>query len=146
MADETIIEPVQTPEPPKEESRANERITQLSEKVKTEAEAREKAEKSSADAEKRAQFAEGYADFALSHPTAKEFKAQIQEKVLGGMSVEDAGFAVLGKAGKLGVEGPMVQPAGGSASTTPPQTGQKQVSDMTQAERREELAKQLGWT
>jgi hypothetical protein len=64
---------------------------------------------------------------------------------MAGMSVEDAGFAVLGKEGKLGGMAP-TQPAGGSAATPPPQSGQKSVSDMTQDERRAELAKELGWT
>lgn len=148
MADDTINQPAPASEAPKEENRAQERITQLSEKVKTEAEAKEQALKEKADAEKRAQFAEGYADFASNNPAAKEFKEQIREKVMAGMSVEDAGFAVLGKAGKLGAAAPASQPqvAGGSAATVPPQTGEKPVSEMSQAEKREALAKALQWT
>lgn len=143
--DNQINQPVPTPEV--ETSRSQERITQLSEKLKIEAEAKEQAVKSAADAEKRAQFAEGYADFVVTNPSAKEFKLQIQEKVLGGMSVEDAGFAVLGKAGKLGMkEVSQPQVAGGSASTTPTQTGQKTVAEMTQEERRAEIVKQYQFT
>ena len=149
MADETIIQPTPVaPEEPKGLTRIEERITQLSEKFENEAKAKEKALQDVATAEKRAQFAEGYADFVVTHPSAKEFKAQIQEKAMAGMSVEDAGFAVLGKANKLGAaHTPEPQPvAGGSAATTPPQSGTKPVTDMTQDERRAELAKALAWT
>jgi len=147
MTENTTNQPASTPEEPKEPSRSEERITQLSEKVKAEAEAKEQALKAQADAEKRAQFSEGYADFVVAHPAAKEFKEQIKEKVLAGMSVEDAGYAILGKAGKLGgVEVPQPQVAGGSASTTPAPAGQKPVQEMSQDERRAELAKALQWT
>ena len=148
MADEQINQTASEEVKDKEPSRSEERITQLSDKVKQEAEAKDKALADKDAAEKRAQFAEGYADFAITNPAAKEFKLQIQEKVMAGMSVEDAGFAVLGKAGKLGSahtpETPVV--AGGSAATTTPPTGAKPVSDMTQEERRAELAKDLAWS
>lgn len=145
MAAEEINQTVVT-ETPKEDSRSNERITQLSEKVKTEAEARIAAENKAAEAERKAAFAEGYADFALNNPAAKEYKQQIQEKVLAGMSVEDAGFAILGKEGKLGVNlQPIVQsPVGGSATTNVPQATDKSVAQMTQAERRAALMERVG--
>ena len=144
MADEQqIITP--TPEP---ESRAQERITQLSEKVRLEAEGRTAAEAKALAAEKKAAFAEGYAEMLSSHPAAKEFKADIQAKVEAGSSVEDATYAVLGKAGKLGAPAPAPTPiqsqqvAGGSAANSIPQ-GVKSVAEMTQAERRAELEKAL---
>jgi hypothetical protein len=145
MADETITQPAPTPEA--EPSRAQERITELSEKVRIEAEARTAAETAKAEAEKRAAFAEGYADFVSNNPAAKEFKAQIQEKVMAGMSVEDAGFAILGKAGKLGAPAtaPQAPVAGGSAAIQPPQQAQKNPSEMTQEERRKQLEKELQW-
>jgi hypothetical protein len=82
-----------TPKP----NRAEERITELSEKVKEEATAREAAEKKVAEAERKAQFAEGFADVLGTHPAAKEHKADIEAKVVAGYSVEDATYAVLGR-------------------------------------------------
>lgn len=143
MADEIveIIKPVlETVNP------AQERITQLSEKVKTEAEGRTAAEAKAAAAEKRAAFAEGYADIVATNPAAKEFKADIEAKVQSGLSVEDATYAVLGKAGKLGgTHAPTpIMPAGGSAVVTP-QGGTKTPTEMTQAERRAQLEKEIVW-
>lgn len=144
MADETIIEPTPVePEAPKP-TVSQERITELSDKVKTEAEARQKAETEKADAERRAAFAEGFVDVVTTHPEAKDHKDAIKEKVLKGYSVQDATFAVLGAAGKLGGNTPP-QVAGGSASTAMPQSGEKPVSEMTQAERRAQLEKDLLW-
>ena len=146
MADETIIPPV-----PEHENRAQERITQLSEKVRLEAEGRTKAEEAKAAAELRATFAEGFADVLGNHPAAKDHKDEIRTKVLAGASLEDATYAVLGKAGKLG-QAPTSAPApvptqvaGGSAVTTTPQ-GQKSVGEMSQDERRAQLANELIWS
>lgn len=123
---------------------AQERITQLSDKVKEEGTARVAAETKAADAEKRAVFAEQYADIVATNPAAKEFKADIKAKVDAGLSVEDATFAVLGKAGKLGGRTPdPVMPAGGSATVASPQGGTKAVGEMSQTERRAQLAKDL---
>ena len=148
MADDiTETAPEQKPQQPEEGSRAQERITQLSEKVKTEAEAKEAALKEKADADRRALFAEGYADFVTAHPAAQEFKDQIREKVNAGMSVDDAGYAILGKAGKLNAPKAEPQnPAGGSAATVLPGNPTKSPGEMTQAERRAELEKMLQWT
>lgn len=147
MADEPITQPTSTTETQRESTRGEERITQLSEKVRLEAEAREKAEARATAAEKKAAFAEGYADMVATNPAAKEFKADIEAKVMTGYTVEDATFAVLGKAGKLGASAPTMQnPAGGSASTVTPQSAEKPVSEMSQEERRAQLAKDLLWT
>lgn len=147
MAEETITQPISTPEAPKEPSRAEERITQLSEKVRIEAEAKAQAEQKAKEAEQRASFAEGFADVLSSQPAAKDHKDEIKAKVMAGYSVEDATYAVLGKAGKLGgnIESAAPQVAGGPSAVNTPQTGAKSPSEMTQAERREELAKQLTW-
>lgn len=144
MADEpnTITQP--TPEP----SRAQERITELSDKVKTEAEARVAAEQKAAIAERKAAFAEGFTDIVSTHPVAKEFKADIQAKVEAGLSVQDATYAILGAAGKLGgsTPPPPANPAGGSAPTQLPASGaDKPIAEMTQAERRERLEKEITW-
>lgn len=146
---EQIIEP--TPDP--EKSRAQERITQLSEKVKQEAEGRaaevklrEEAEAKAAESERKAAFADGFSDIIASQPAAKDFKADIQAKVMSGYTVQDATYAVLGAAGKLGnTPAPTPQVAGGSAPNGI-QSGQKSVADMTQAERREQLDKDIVWS
>lgn len=146
MADEQIIEtapPAQVPS----ESRSNERITELSDKVRTTAEERDAATARAAEAERKAAFAEGFVDVVTTHPSAKDHKDEIRAKVLNGYSVQDATFAVLGAAGKLGgTSAPTPQVAGGSASTVTPQGGQKEVKDMSQAERRDELSKIMMWS
>lgn len=134
-------------------SESQQRITQLSGKVKTETEAKEKAlaekaeaEKKAADAERKAAFLDGFSDILAENPAAKEFKADMEAKVMSGMSLEDAKFAVLGKAGKLGQ--PQVEtmsPAGGSASTAViGSSGEKSIGEMTQEERRAALMEREG--
>lgn len=130
-----------------EPTRAQERITELSDKVKTEAEGRQKAENEKLDAQRRADFAEGFVDVIATNPGAKDHKDEIKEKVLKGYTIQDATFAVLGAAGKLGgtsTQTTAPQVAGGSATTTVT-TPQKGVKEMTQAERRSQLEKDLRW-
>lgn len=151
MADETIIEPVAEPSP------AQQRITQLSEKVRLTAEERDEQSRLLSEestkrisAEKERDFYQGFSDVVTTHPAAKDHKDDILAKVKSGYTVQDATFAVLGAANKLGpaqAPQPMAgQVAGGSASTTPPQGGVKSVSEMSQAERREALEKELMFT
>jgi len=132
-----------------EPSESQKRITQLSKEKKQEAEAREaaeaKAEEANAKAaelEKKAAFAEAFSDIVAQNPEAKDFKADIQAKVMAGYTPEDAAFAVLGKAGKLAQPpaAPQMSAAGGSASINLPQQGtEKSIAEMTQAEKRAEL-------
>lgn len=144
MTEETIIEtPPVVPEV--RPTVSQERITELSDKVKTEAEGRQTAETKAADAERRATFAEGFVEVVATHPEAKDHKDEIKEKVLKGYSVQDATFAVLGAAGKLGGVVTPPQVAGGSATTAMPQSGEKPISEMTQAERRAQLEKDMIW-
>lgn len=145
MADETITQTNPIVEAPKEPSRAEERITQLSDKVRQEAEGRTAAEAKATEADRRAAFAEGFVDIVATNPEAKDFKADIQAKVMAGYSVQDATFAVLGAAGKFGTNPTPSSPAGGSATTTIPQGGDKPVSEMTRDEMREKLAEQIVW-
>lgn len=118
------------------------RIKDLSGKVKTEAEGRTKAEAEATEAKKQVAFANGYIDMLGTYPAAKEFKADIEAKAMSGMSVEDATLAVLGKAGKLGA--PTMEPiipAGGSAGTIIPQSDMpKAINEMSLAEKREALS------
>lgn len=137
MADEITQAPA-----PQEPNPAQERITQLSDKVRTSEEARTVAENKAAEAEKKVAFAEGYADVLGTYPAAKEFKADIQGKVMLGYSVEDATLAVLGKAGKLGTApaSDPINPTGGSATNAMPPGGEKSLSDMSTADKRAALA------
>lgn len=139
-----------------EPSEAQKRITQLSDKVRVASEerdaekaARESLEAKVVEAERKAAFSDGFSDILSENPAAKDFKADIQAKVMSGYTVEDAAFAVLGKAGKLG---PQVAPtpsasevAGGSATVTAPQNGDKPISDMSQSERRAKLESEIAW-
>jgi hypothetical protein len=131
-------------------SEAEKRIKQLSGKVKEEAEAKDAALQAQADAEaktaqaeRRAAFAEGFVDVVSATPEAKEHKADIEAKVMAGYTVQDATYAVLGAAGKLGQQTETSSPAGGSAVITPP-SGEKAVGEMTQAERRQALTETFG--
>lgn len=136
-------------------SPAEERIKSLSEKVRLTSEERdeknrllEESTKKIADLEKENAFNTGFVDVIATHAAAKDHKDEIKAKVIAGYTVEDATFAVLGKAGKLGqAPAPEVpNPAGGSATNALPQGGVKPISEMTQAERREQLEKDMVWT
>lgn len=133
-------------------SEAQQRIQQLSGKVKEEAEKRAEADRlkaeaeaKAAEAEKKAAFAEGFADIIATNPAAKDHKADIQAKVMSGYSIQDATYAVLGPLGKIAAAAPepTPSPAGGSAGFVPPSTGTKSFTELSQEERRkaiEELA------
>lgn len=149
MADDTITNP---PIQPVELSRAEERIKQLSEKVELTAKERDEVKNlvkerddKIASLEKENAFNSGFADILGTHPAAKDHKDEIKAKVLSGYSPEDAAYAVLGKAGKLGTSAPAPQVAGGSADTAMPQGGQKEIKDMSLAEKRAVLEKDLLW-
>lgn len=148
MADETIT----TPEGKNPlDSRLKDLLddkTKLAQEVASKDNALKEANDKFAALERENTFNSGFADVLGTHQAAKDHKEEIRAKVLGGYSVEDATFAVLGKAGKLGgnAQAPVVSPAGGSAATTMPQGGTKAPSDMSQAERREALAKELIWS
>lgn len=130
-----------------EPSEASKRISQLSGEVKSISEERDAAQAKADEAqakieaaERRASFAEGFADIISQNPEAKDFRTEIEEKVMGGMSMEDAKFAVLGKAGKLGAPAPEPESiVGGSAPVTVTVQGPKTAESMTQEERRSAL-------
>jgi len=135
------------------ESRSNSRIKELSDKVELTAkerdeakELREQDQKKIQELERESAFNSGFIDMLTSHPGAKDHKDEIKQKVLSGYSVEDATFAVLGKAGKLGTAQAVAtqSPAGGSASNTIT-AQEKSIKDMNQAERRAILEKELFW-
>ncbi len=151
MADETNINPASPPEP----SRAEERIQQLSDKVQLTAKERDEMkslvgerDKTIAELQRENSFNSGFSDMLGTYSAAKDHKDEIKTKVLAGYTVEDATLAVLGKAGKLGAQAPQPTPpqvAGGSA-TTNPQSSKKEVKDMSLAEKREALSKEIVWS
>lgn len=129
-------------------SAAEQRIKDLSGKVKTEAEGRETerlgreaAETKTLEVERERDFYSGFADIVSTNPQAKDHKEDILAKVKSGYTVEDATFAVLGKAGKLGQAIVESQPiaAGGSASTGLSGGGSKPLHEMSRDEKRAEL-------
>jgi hypothetical protein len=141
-------------------SEAEKRIKQLSDKVKLSETEKDELKKLSdekdakiATLERENEFNSGFADTVASTPQAKEFKDDIKAKVLSGYSLEDATYAVLGKAGKLNQSSRenLESPAGGSATTAVTQSGKKSIKEMTPEERRQALveAEQKGdiaWT
>ena len=151
MTDPQII----TPQPDPELTRSQQRITQLSEKVETTAKERDDAQKLAKDTaeklaamEKENTFNAGFADIIGTHPAAKDHRDEIKTKVLAGYTPQDATFAVLGAVGKLG--GPPTVPtgtpppvAGGPAAVNQPPVAVKSVQEMTLAEKREVLSKEL---
>lgn len=135
-------------------NKTQERIQNLSGKVKEQAEAAEKAraaeqaanERANA-AEKKAEFLDSFTGVATKYPGATEYKDAIQEKVLAGYSVEDAAVSVLNAEGKFipvppQVEvAPQTQAAGGSAPITISTSGSKELHEMSREEKRAEILK-----
>lgn len=149
MADESITTPqVQ----PVELGRAEERIRQLSEKVELTSKERDEQARllkemsdKNATLEKENAFNSGFADVLGTHPQAKDHKDEIKAKVMAGYSPEDAAYAVLGKAGKIGGgTQPIASPAGGSAATSIQKDAEKSLSEMTRDEKRAALIERQG--
>lgn len=133
-------------------NKTQDRIRNLSSKVKTTADERDqaKAAAEAADtarlaAEKERDFYASFSDQTSKYASASEHKDEIKEKVLAGYSVEDATVAVLNKAGKLVPQAapPPAPAAGGSAPTILPEGGSKTLADMSKEERKEELLKAI---
>ena len=141
-------------------SEAEKRIKQLSDKVGLSAKELEEKNKlieestaKIATLERENAFNSGFADTVAATPQAKEFKEDIKAKVLSGYSLEDATYAVLGKAGKLNQSSSenRESPAGGSAATTVTQPANKSAKEMSVEERAaavQEAAKKgdIAWT
>ena len=130
-------------------NKVEERITSLSNKVKTTAEERDVATKAKAEAEAKAiemekerDFYASFSDSATKYPGAIEYKDQIKEKVLAGYSVEDATVSVLNREGKfqpqpVNIERDIV--AGGSSVNKITQQSSKSLNEMTRDEKRQAL-------
>jgi hypothetical protein len=149
MAEETTIntETTSTTEAPKE-NRSEERIKQLSDKVELTSKERDELKTLNETTARERDFYKGFSEVVGTHTAAKDHQEEIKEKVLKGYSVQDATFAVLGAAGKLGGSPQVATPqvAGGSASTTITQNVDKPIAEMSQVERRAQLEKDLAWS
>ena len=149
MADELDLE--QLDDEIEKDNKVEKRIKDLSEKVRLTSEERDEKnrllserDQKIAELERENSFNSGFADVLASHPVAKDHKDDIRAKVLSGYSVEDATFAVLGKAGKLGQQAPPPppkpeNPAGGSAVTQPITGEEKKLNELTREEKRAKL-------
>lgn len=146
MADELDLEGLD--EDIEKNNKVEKRIKDLSEKVRLTSEERDEKnkllqerDKKIVELERENSFNNGFVDMLSAHPMAKDHKDEIKQKVLSGYSVEDATFAVLGKANQLGQPQPIVDsPIGGSAAINPPVTGgEKPFKDMTREEKRNKL-------
>ncbi len=153
MADEIITQTASEIELENKTSEAEKRIKQLSEKVRLTSEERDEKDKvlkerdaKIAELEGENSFNKSFTDILGTYSEANAHRDDIRAKVSSGYTVEDATLAVLAKAGKLG-GGVKTTPqvAGGSAATTMASTGNKEPKDMTQAERRAQLTKDLIW-
>lgn len=132
-----------------EENKVEKRIKNLSDKVKTTSEERdaktklaEEAEIAKTNAEKERDFYKGFNQVSTKHPNATEYQDKIWEKVKAGYELEDATISILAKEGKYTqVETPVQREsaAGGSAATAMAGMGQKSLSEMSKAEKREAL-------
>lgn len=130
-------------------NKTQERIKNLSSKVKSASEERdtakaavETAETARLAAEKERDFFKEFSSTNAKYPAASEYQDQIKEKVLAGYTVEDATVSVLNKEGKFTPtvqQAPQQNVAGGSAPNQVLQTGNKPVSDMSRDERRQAL-------
>lgn len=155
MADELLNQTSQELASSNQETESQKRIRQLSEKVRLTSEERDEKDRilqestaKIATLEKENAFNSGFVDVLANYSAAKDHKDDIKAKVLSGMSVEDATFAVLGKAGKLGQAAPIAQapqsPAGGSAPNAIQRDAQKSVSEMSREERKAALMEHQG--
>lgn len=120
------------------------RFQELSEKVKLTsqerdemAKAKQQLEATNSDLSKERDFYKDFSANVTKYPNASEYQDKILEKVKAGYSTEDAMVSVLAKEGKLNspVQAPIPKPhlEGGSAPTI--QSGGKDLSSMTAAEK-----------
>src|SRR3990167_4673826 len=132
-------------------NKTQDRITTLSNKVKTASEERDAYALAKEEAEAKALAFEKEKDFYKDFSTiatkpefagAGEYQEQIKEKVVAGYTVEDAAISILAKEGKYQ---PPSQPverelvAGGSSLNRMPDGSTKPIGEMTREEKRAAL-------
>ena len=128
-------------------NKTEERIKNLSSKVKTTAQerdaeraAREEAEAKAQAAERKVEFLDKFTDVSTKYQGAAEYKDKIFEKVNSGYSLEDAAVSVLNAEGKFAPQmAPIVESAGGGSAATILPSGDRDVSEMSKDEIRSKL-------
>ena len=146
MADEIDLELEEQNEPNKTEQR----IKDLSGKVRTYATERDEAltakqtaEAERAEAQKDVEFYKGFSTVASKYQGAAEYQEQIREKVRGGYELEDAAISILAREGKYNApatpQAAPDSPAGGSAANRMPNMADKPISEMSREEKRAAL-------
>lgn len=132
-AEEVVEAPVETP------NKAEERIKELSGKVKLTSQERDELAEANKDIGVERDFYKDFSETSTKFPQASEHKDAILEKVKSGYSVEDATVSVLNSEGKLIPQKEDREVvAGGSATTVTPEGGKK-PEDMTRDEMKEAL-------
>lgn len=126
----------------KQQDRAKVRNKDLSDKLKAEAEAREKAETERAQALKESEFYKSLNTLTSKYPGSIEFQDKIKEKFMAGYTAEDATVSVLNAEGKFSPTAPepeIESPTGGSAVNRISDKGEKKPSEMSRDELRDKL-------
>lgn len=142
MLDENGVEiPDINKEPDSGGDKKDNRFKDLADKVKTTAEERDAAKAEADAAQKEVKFYKDFSKVSSKYEGATDYQDKILEKVNSGYDLEDATISVLAKAGKFQAPTKIEKesPAGGSATTTMNQGGEKTLSEMTHAEKREAL-------
>ncbi len=132
----------EVPETPEKPARSDNRFKDLSDKVELTAKERDEANLKAQAAEKEVEFYKGFNKVADKFEGANEYQDKIKEKFLSGTDLEEAAVTTLYKAGKLNnmpAAARRDSPVGGSAATAMRGSGEKTVSEMTQAEKRQAL-------
>lgn len=143
--------PVAPQTPTRSEQRAKDLADKLIEQEKlhgTELDAKEAEKVAALKRATEAEFKAGLIEVVQKYPQAKEHEAEIKSLVEGkGLTVEEATTLALSKAGKLHTEAQNraseidASSFGGSSASVAPTGGEKDLSKMTQEEKRAELIK-----
>lgn len=128
-------------------NKTEERIRNLSSKVKEAADqrdvektAREAAEAKAIAAEQKASFLDEFSNVSGKYTGSTDFKDKIWDKVKSGYSTEDATVSVLNAEGKLAPAAPEpVAPSGGGSAITQIPTGSLSIDTMSREDKRQAL-------
>lgn len=147
MADELDLEALDSQI--EKENKVEQRIKNLSEKVKLTSEERDEQKRLLEEQRsqneiliKERDFLNSFGDQIGKHPEAATYKDKIKDKFIRGYSVEDATAAVLVSEGKYippKVEQPIENFVGGSAPTIHQGSGEKPLSELSRDEKRAKL-------